>query len=151
MNQFPSGYGHGRLRPDDEIYRHDKSWLGPTGYTLPFKIPYRALPVAGAVFLPAFLVLHLTGIGGLALYAGSLIVSCLAAALVVRVTGPERPVSAMLAIFSHEISAPRPPRQPKEPVTVTLRPGLIPVPDAISQGRRLRRGRQGGRREEGDR
>src|SRR5215831_4101997 len=98
MNQFPPGYGHGRLRPDDEIYRHDKSWLGPTGYTLPFKIPYRALPVAGAVFLPAFLVLHLTGIGGLALYAGSLIVSMLAAALVVRVTGPERPVSAMLTI-----------------------------------------------------
>jgi hypothetical protein len=151
MNQFPPGYGQGRLRPDDEIYRHDKSWLGPTGYTLPFKIPYRALPVAGAVFMPALGVLRLIGIGGLALYAGSLIVSSLAAALVVRVTGPERPVSAMLTIFFHEISAPRPPRGPQEPVTVTLRPGLVPVRDAIGPGRQPRHRQLGGPRKEGDR
>jgi hypothetical protein len=140
MHQIPPGYG-GRLRPDDEIYRADRSWLGPTGYTLPFRIPYRAIPVAVAVFLPLLPLLRLIGAGGLLMYLADLVLSCLAAAVVVRFTSTERPVSAMAAILAHEISAPRPPRQPGQPVTVTLRPGLVPVHDAASPpARRQRRG-----------
>ena len=144
MEQLPPGYG-GRLRPDDEIYRADRSWLGPTGYTLPFRIPYRAIPVAVAVFLPLLPVLRLVGAGGLVMYLADLVISCLTAAVVARFTSPERPVSAMLAIFAHEVSAPRPARRPQQPVTVTLRPDLVPVHDAAgAPARRWRR--RGGRR-----
>lgn len=124
--QPPTGRGDVKLRPDDEIYRHNRSWLGPTGYTLPFRIPYRAMPVFAAVFIPGLLFLRLVGASGLALYAVDMLISGAFAALVVRFTGPERPVSALLTIFVHEISAPRPPRRPKEQVDVTLRPGLVP-------------------------
>ena len=145
MEHVPPGYNGGRLRPDDEIYRADRSWLGPTGYTLPFRIPYRAIPVAVAVFLPFLLVLRLIGAGGLVMYLADLVISCLTAAVVTRFTSPERPVSAMLAIFAHEVSAPRPARRPPQPVTVTLRPDLVPVHDAASAPARRRR-RSGGRR-----
>ena len=127
MEHLPPGYG-GRLRPDDEIYRADRSWLGPTGYTLPF-----------------LLVLRLIGAGGLVMYLADLVISCLTAAVVTRFTSPERPVSAMLAVFVHEVSAPRPARRPQQPVTVTLRPDLVPVHDAAgAPARRWRR--RGGRR-----
>jgi hypothetical protein len=100
--------------------------------------------VAVAVFLPLLPLLRLIGAGGLLMYLADLVLSCLAAAVVVRFTSTERPVSAMASILAHEISAPRPPRQPARPVTVTLRPGLVPVHDAASPPARRRR--RGGRR-----
>lgn len=124
--QLPAGRRDVKLRPDDEIYRHNRSWLGPTGYTLPVRVPYRAMPVFAAVFVPGLVFLRIVGASGLALYFVDVLISGTFAALVVRLTGPERPVSALLTIFVHEISAPRPRRRPKEQVHVTLRPGLVP-------------------------
>jgi hypothetical protein len=142
--QPASGQGGAKLRPDDEIYRNNRSYLGPSGYTLPFRIPYRAMPVFAAVFLPGLLVLRIMGASGLALYAVDFLVSCALAAVVVRFTGPERPISALLTIFIHEISAPRPRRRPPEQVAVTLRPSLVPL-RPLPQPRQSRRttGRRG--------
>src|SRR5262249_13817702 len=139
MNEFPPGRG-ARVRPDDEIYRVNKNYLGPPGYTLPVRVPYRAIPVAAAVFLPALPVLRLAGLPGLPLYLAALAAALLTTALVVRVTGPERPVSVMVTILAHEIRAPRP-VQPPAPEPVTLRPGLIPVgPPLRTRARRRYRG-----------
>ena len=127
MSQPAPGAGVTRVKPDDEIYRSSRAYLGPPGYTLPVRIPYRAMPVVAAVFFPGLIALRIVGLSGIALYVVTLAVSCGVAALVVRVTGPERPVSALATIVSHEISAPRQRRKPQEPVAVTLRPDLIPV------------------------
>ena len=142
MNQLPPGPGGMRLRPDDEIYRSNRSYLGPPGYTLPFRIPYRAMPVAAAVFIPGLILLRIAGVGGLMLYGTDAVISALLAALVTRFTGPERPVSALVTIFMHEISAPRPRRKPQRPVSVTMRPGLIPAGPLPSPRRSRRRARQ---------
>lgn len=133
--------GRARLRPDDDIYQADRSWLGPAPYTLPFAIPYRSVPVAMAVFFPGLVVLRLFGLSGLSLYAGDALTACVIAALAARLTGPERPVTAMIIIAWHEISAPRPPRRPPQPETETLRPGLVPVRPLTGQppGTRPRR------------
>jgi hypothetical protein len=119
--------GPERVRPDDEIYQADRSFLGPAPYTLPFRIPYRSLPVAAAVFIPCLLVMRVLGATGLPLYGLALGASCGAAALVVRFTGPERPVSAMLAILAREVTAAWPSRRPAAPATEVLRPGLVPA------------------------
>ena len=126
MYQIPMP-GPERVRPDDEIYQHDRSYLGPAPYTLPFRVPYRAIPLAAAVFLPCLLALRILGAGGLTLYGMALGASCAAAALAVRYTGPERPVGAMLAILLHEVTAARPPRRPAAPGAEILRPGLVPA------------------------
>jgi hypothetical protein len=126
MYQLPPP-GPERVRPDDEIYQHDRSYLGPAPYTLPFRIPYRAIPAAAAVFVPCLLAMRVLGATGLPLYGLAVAASCGAAALVVRFTGPERPVGAMMAILAHEVTAARPPRRPPAPGTEALLPGLIPA------------------------
>lgn len=138
MSQPAPGSGVARVKPDDEIYRSSRIYLGPPGYTLPVRVPYRAMGVAGAVIVPCLIALRIAGLSGIALYVVALAVSCAMAALVVRLTGPERPVSALGAIVSHEINAPRQPRKPQESVAVTLHPDLIPV-GSLPAPRRPRR------------
>ena len=134
----PGGGWDDRGRPDDEIYRTDKRWLGAAPYTLPFPIPFRSIAVALGAFVPVLILMRAVGLSGPLVYLLDLVVSCLAAAAAARFTGPERSLSAVVMILLHEVSAPRPPRAPAQPETETLRPGLVPVTGAPA-GRRSRR------------
>lgn len=126
----PGGAWDGGGRPDDEIYRHDKRWLGAAPYTLPFPIPFRSIAVALGAFVPALILMRAVGLSGPLVYLLDLGVSCAAAAAAARFTGPERSLSALVMILFHEVSAPRPPRTTPQPETETLRPGVVPVTGA---------------------
>lgn len=125
--------GPARLLPDDDIYKRDRSYLGPAPYTFPFRLPYRAIPVGAVVFLVALAVCRVAGMTGLAPYAAALLIACGVAAAAVRCTSPEVPVSALLVIMAHEIGGRRPPRRAPQPETRVLRPGQVRI---VPSGRR---------------
>jgi hypothetical protein len=115
-----------RHHTDDDLYRVHSLYLGPPGRTLPFKIPYRGLPVGAVAFVVGLTVLRAAGVSGLIpLYGTAAGFTYLVSAAIIRVTGPERPVHALLAIVAHEISGPR--QRPPQPQSAVLRPGVVPA------------------------
>lgn len=97
-----------RRHSDDDLYRIHSRWLGPAGYTLPFSIPLNGIPAGAATGVVALAVLRALGASGLPLWALTTGIVVGASKLVVSVTGPERPVRALAALFASEVSAPRP-------------------------------------------
>lgn len=96
-----------RVETDDEIYAVDNVYLGPPGYTFPWKARYFAYGVFGLLFVFGLLVLHLsTGYGVWPVIFMLLAVLGVTAAIGKRVT-PETPARAVPATFLHELMAPR--------------------------------------------
>ncbi len=124
-----------RRHSDDDLYRIHSRWLGPPGYTLPFSLPLKGIPVGAGAGVVAMASLRAYGASGLPLWlltAGIVIGST---KLVMSVTGPERPLRALAALFASEVSTPRP--CSNEPETVVLNPEAITV-----RARRQRRSRR---------
>jgi hypothetical protein len=117
----------GRLYPDDDMYRIHSAWLGPKGRTLPFQIPYRALPPGFAAFLVALILLRGAGASGPVLYGIAIAAACLAGGLAARLSGSERPVTALFLIVYHEITAPRPAPPSRQVTRAVLRPDQVTV------------------------
>lgn len=123
-----------RRHSDDDLYRIHSRWLGPPGYTLPFSLPLKGIPVGAGVGVVALATLRAFGANGLPLWlltAGIVIGST---RLAMSVTGPERSLHALAALFAGEVSAPRP--CSNEPETMVLHPEAITV-----RARRQRRSR----------
>lgn len=114
-----------RRHIDDDLYRIHSEWLGPAGYTLPVSIPMRGIPIGMVAGTVSLMILRAMGASGLLLWGVTLVVTVAAAKLVLLVTGAERPVRALAALFASEVSAPRPAGEKLE--SGLLRPAAIRV------------------------
>ena len=107
---------------DDDLRDIDGRWWGPPRLTLPFPIPMKGIPIGAAVAVPAAVLLRAFGVPALPVWALTLAIAAGAAKAVLAVTGAERPVHALAALFTGEVSAPRPVEdQPQSAVFQTAR------------------------------
>ena len=107
---------------DDDLRNIDGRWWGPPRLTLPVPIPMRGIPIGAAVAVPAAVLLRAFGVPTLPMWALTLAIAAGAAQAVLAVTGTERPVHALAALFTGEVSAPRPVEdQPQPAVFQTAR------------------------------
>lgn len=124
------------LANDDELGAVSNDYLGPAGYTFPWRARYSAYGVAVALTAVAFAVVHRFHVPVnlfTVAWCGLIVVA------VTRKVGQwvsfETPLRALLVTFWHELTAPRPSRKP---ASVVLRPGRVRVSDA--DGRPVCRG-----------
>ncbi|ALG06781.1 hypothetical protein [Kibdelosporangium phytohabitans] len=97
-----------RIRTDDEVYRVDAVWLGPPKATFPWRARYVAWGVGVAVFLIALTVERAMGIGfGFFSTAWALVATVLLTRFICSRISHERPLGAVLAMWSRELTAPR--------------------------------------------
>ncbi|WP_064076066.1 hypothetical protein [Prescottella equi] len=110
---------------DDMLHRVDRHYLGPTGFTLPFRIRYAALGLGALLLVTVFVVAR--GVVHVPLGFKSIVVMVIVTvAITVRVTkvvNADRPIRSVLKAAWNDLNAPRP---PKPGQTVVLR-----IPAAI--------------------
>lgn len=97
-----------RIRTDDEVYRVDAVWLGPPKATFPWRARYVAWGVGVAVFVVALTVERAMGIGfGFFSTAWALVATVLLTRFICSRINNERPLGAVLTMWSRELTAPR--------------------------------------------
>ncbi|NKT14090.1 hypothetical protein GS979_06425 [Rhodococcus hoagii] len=110
---------------DDMLHRVDRHYLGPTGFTLPFRIRYAALGLGALLLVTVFVVAR--GVVHVPLGFKSIVVMVIVTvAITVRVTkvvNADRPIRSVFKAAWNDLNAPRP---PKPGQTVVLR-----IPAAI--------------------
>ena len=96
-----------RVAPDDEVYRVNTVWLGPTGLTFPWTARY----LAYATWLVSFLaILLVEAITPLRVHIPPIWELCLATLFSYGIMGfvdHERPVKAVWQTFMSDLTAPR--------------------------------------------
>ncbi len=118
-----------RLPVDDEIYQVNGVWLGPPGKTLPWRARYVAYAVGVAIFVVLQVVERRLGIGlGFFSLAYSVLITVGLTRLVLTVVDHDRPVTSVVAAFSHEVSAPREDKREQQHL---FRPRKICAIDAV--------------------
>lgn len=97
-----------RIRTDDEVYRVDAVWLGPPRATFPWRARYVAWGVGVVVFLVSLTVERWMGIGfGFFSTAWALVATVLITRFICSRISHERPLMAVLTMWSRELTAPR--------------------------------------------
>ncbi|SED92594.1 hypothetical protein [Rhodococcus koreensis] len=109
------------INNDDLLYRVDRHYLGPTGYTFPVRIRYTALAVGILVFVAVFLIaraiVHVPlGFRPLMMM---LLVTVFITHHIAKYVTPDRPLRSVLKAAFNDLNAPRPPKT-GETVSVTL-------------------------------
>ena len=97
-----------RVNPDDEVYRVNTVWLGPTGLTFPWTARYLAYATWLVVFLGILLVEALTP---LSVNVPPIWELCLATLFTYGLMGfvdHERPLSSVWRTFVVDLTSPRP-------------------------------------------
>jgi hypothetical protein len=97
-----------RVTPDDEVYRVNTVWLGPSGLTFPWTARYLAYATWLAVFLLVLLVEALTP---LSVHIPPIWELCLTTLFTYGLLGfidHERPVKAVWQTFMVDLTSPRP-------------------------------------------
>ncbi|EME19368.1 hypothetical protein [Rhodococcus triatomae] len=105
---------------DDLLHRVDRHFLGPTGWTFPFRIRYAAIGLGVAIFVTVFIVgralVHVPlGFRSLAVM---LVIAVVLTSKVTKYVNADRPVRSVLRAAWNDLNAPRP---PKPGQTVVLR------------------------------
>jgi Na+/melibiose symporter-like transporter len=97
-----------RIRTDDEVYRVDAVWLGPPKATFPWRARYVAWGVGVVVFLLTMTVERWIGVGfGFFSTAWALVITVLITRFICSRISHERPLGAVLTMWSRELTAPR--------------------------------------------
>lgn len=96
-----------RVRTDDEVYRVDAVWLGPPKATFPWRVRYVAWGVGILVFLLTLWALK--SIFGFSFFtvAWCLVVTIVITRFVGSKISHERPLTAVMTMWSRELHAPR--------------------------------------------
>jgi hypothetical protein len=97
-----------RVAPDDEVYRVNTVWLGPSGLTFPWTARYLAYAAWLVTFL---LILLVEAVTPLSVHIPPIWELCLATLFTYGVMGfvdHERPISAVWQTFLSDVTAPRP-------------------------------------------
>ena len=105
---------------DDLLHRVDRQFLGPTGWTFPFRIRYAAIGLGVAIFGTIFFVsraiVHVPlGFRSLAVMV---VLTVVLTSKVTKYVNADRPVRSVLRAAWNDLNAPRP---PKPGQTVVLR------------------------------
>ena len=106
------------LRPDDEVYRVDAVWLGPSGFTLPWAARYSAYGIWLTLFLGVLLVEAVLPMRVTVPPVWELVFTILATYAVTGVIDHDRPLASVWQLLRAETSAPRSPR-PTRPTVVS--------------------------------
>ena len=97
---------------DDMLHRVDRHYLGPTGFTLPFRLRYGALGlgtvITAAVFVVARAIVHVPlGFQSLVLIVG---IGVVITARVTKYVNADRPLRSVVMAAWNDLIAPRPPK-----------------------------------------
>jgi len=108
------------IENDDMLHRVDRHYLGPTGFTLPFRVRYGAVGIGVAIIFTVFFIaraiVHIS-LG----FQSIVIILALGVVLTSKVTkyvNADRPLWSVLKAAWNDLNAPRP---PKVGQTVVLR------------------------------
>ncbi|MBP2320617.1 hypothetical protein JOF56_001002 [Kibdelosporangium banguiense] len=97
-----------RIRTDDEVYRVDAVWLGPPRATFPWRARYVAWGVGVVVFLVSLTVERWIGLGfDFFNTAWAMVATVLITRFICSRISHERPLGAVLAMWTRELTAPR--------------------------------------------
>jgi hypothetical protein len=107
-----------RLRPDDEVYRVDAVWLGPSGMTLPWSARYSAYAIWLVLFVTILLAEAVLPMPVSVPPVWEVVLSVLATYAVTTFIDHERPVRSVWQLVRAETTAPRA-REPRSPVRLT--------------------------------
>lgn len=107
-----------RLRPDDEVYRVDAVWLGPTGFTLPWAARYSAYGIWLTLFLSVLLVEAALPMRVSVPPVWEFVLTVLATYGLTAVIDHERPLVSVFELVRTELNAPR--QRLAKPVSVNV-------------------------------
>ncbi len=96
-----------RLRPDDEVYRVDAVWLGPSGMTLPWSARYSAYGIWLLLFVAVLLVEAILPMSVSVPPVWEVVLTVLATYAVTTFIDHDRPVSSVWQLVRAETTAPR--------------------------------------------
>jgi hypothetical protein len=96
-----------RLRPDDEVYRVDAVWLGPTGLTLPWSARYSAYGIWLLLFVAVLLVEAVLPMHVSVPPVWEAVLTILATYAVTTFIDHDRPVRSVWQLVRAETTAPR--------------------------------------------
>jgi hypothetical protein len=96
-----------RLRPDDEVYRVDAVWLGPSGMTLPWSARYTAYGIWLLLFVAVLLVEALLPVPVSVPPVWEVVLTVLATYAVTTFIDHDRPVRSVWQLVRVETTAPR--------------------------------------------
>ena len=96
-----------RIRTDDEVYRVDAVWLGPPKATMPFRARYVAWGVGVGVFLVVLTVERQLGVSLFWSIAWGIVITIALTRLICSKISHERPLTAVAAMWTRELTAPR--------------------------------------------
>lgn len=100
-----------RLLTDDSLRDTDSYWLGPDGYTWPFRATYAQWVVALLVAGPIFLLERALGIHPIETFVVILLIVVVAASkAIVRCSSFDEPARLLPVMLWHEVGAPREPK-----------------------------------------
>jgi hypothetical protein len=112
------------LRHDDQLHSVDNYFLGPPGWSLPWKVRYSAYVVGFVVFVAALGLEREAGIGfSFGSFAWGLLLTVAVTTGLMRVVTHDRPLRAIVGILWSELTGPRPPataRHHLEPARIRL-------------------------------
>lgn len=106
---------------DDMLHRVDRHYLGPTGFTLPFRLRYAAVGLGAVILVTVFVVARALvqvplGFQSLVVIVG---VSAVLTSKVTKYVNADRPVRSVVKAAWNDLNAPRPPK-PGQTVTVRI-------------------------------
>lgn len=99
-----------RLRNDDQLHSVEDTFLGPPGYSLPFRVRYKSYGAGFVIFIAILALEREAGIGlSLSSVAWCLLLTVAITTGIMQVVTHERPLRALVVIFWQELNGPRPP------------------------------------------
>jgi hypothetical protein len=135
-----------RIRTDDDVYRVDAVWLGPPRATFPWRARYVAWGVGVVVFLFVLTAERWVGLGfDFFNTAWALVVTVGLTRFITSRISHERPLGAVLTMWSRELTAPRETSTGQGGAVTATRVrvnGQRPRPKIKQRGRRSERRRE---------
>jgi hypothetical protein len=107
-----------RLRPDDEVYRVDAVWLGPSGLTLPWSARYTAYGIWLLLFVAVLVVEAVLPMRVSVPPVWEVVLTVLATYAVTTFIDHDRPVRSVWQLVRAETTAPRGSETPR-PIRLT--------------------------------
>lgn len=96
-----------RVETDDEVYRVDSHWLGPPKATFPWRWRYVDYAIFGATWLLVLALARQLFEPSIWVFVWPAVIGAYVVKFAGRVVTPERPLGAVLAMFSLEAAGPR--------------------------------------------
>lgn len=108
-----------RIETDDELYRVDAVWLGPKGFTFPWRIRYVQWGIAFVTFFALLTLVREFFPFGFFTVAWTIVGTVVITKAVSAFIDAERPIGQMISLTAAELVAPRGPGRSQTTATGT--------------------------------